>query len=228
MENKISKYLKYAIGEIILVVIGILIALQINNWNETKKYRKSEKYILTEIKNNLREDSDLLFNIIEKRSAADKAIDSIRLAINNKTIDKQNLENNLLVILDFERYFPINQAYEVLKSKGLELSNNSLTTKVTRYYDYEQKRIQSAIYDIEVTVLDIFNDRNGLFRNVKQFQKNKKLLLKNIDSTFLLDIEIKLMSFKDNNASSLHTLIEFHALNKILLKDIEKELKKLK
>ena len=36
-ENKISKYVLYAIGEIFLVVIGILIALQINNWNETRK-----------------------------------------------------------------------------------------------------------------------------------------------------------------------------------------------
>ena len=36
-ENKFSKYLIYAIGEIILVVIGILIALQINNWNESEK-----------------------------------------------------------------------------------------------------------------------------------------------------------------------------------------------
>ena len=38
-ENKISKYLLYAIGEIILVVIGILIALQVNNWNEDRKFK---------------------------------------------------------------------------------------------------------------------------------------------------------------------------------------------
>ena len=37
MENKTTKYFKYAIGEIVLVVIGILIALQINNWNEHRK-----------------------------------------------------------------------------------------------------------------------------------------------------------------------------------------------
>ena len=45
-ENKFSKYLIYAIGEIILVVIGILIALSINNWNENKKDRKLEKEFL--------------------------------------------------------------------------------------------------------------------------------------------------------------------------------------
>jgi len=38
-ENKIGKYLLYALGEILLVMIGILLALQVNNWNETKKLR---------------------------------------------------------------------------------------------------------------------------------------------------------------------------------------------
>ena len=46
MENKTGKYLKYAIGEIALVVIGILIALQINNWNETQKQNREEISIL--------------------------------------------------------------------------------------------------------------------------------------------------------------------------------------
>ena len=48
-KNKTSKYFKYAIGEIILVVIGILIALQINNWNEHKKLKVQEVEALTEI-----------------------------------------------------------------------------------------------------------------------------------------------------------------------------------
>ena len=43
VENKTSKYFKYAIGEIILVVIGILIALQINNWNESRKSNQLEQ-----------------------------------------------------------------------------------------------------------------------------------------------------------------------------------------
>ena len=50
-ENKFSKYLIYAIGEIILVVIGILIALQINNWNEEKQNQNLETHFIVEIQN---------------------------------------------------------------------------------------------------------------------------------------------------------------------------------
>ena len=58
-ENKFSKYLIYAIGEIVLVVIGILIALQINNWNEESKNRTDENILLkqlhTDFNNNLKQ-----------------------------------------------------------------------------------------------------------------------------------------------------------------------------
>lgn len=56
MENKSAKYVKYAIGEIVLVVIGILIALQINNWNESQKAKKSSMQQLQTIAQNLEED----------------------------------------------------------------------------------------------------------------------------------------------------------------------------
>lgn len=52
-ENNVVKYLRYAIGEILLVVIGILIALQVNNWNEHRKQRNKERYYLTNIKTDL-------------------------------------------------------------------------------------------------------------------------------------------------------------------------------
>ena len=49
-QNKTGKYFKYAIGEIILVVIGILIALQINNWNESRKALQEEKDTIASLK----------------------------------------------------------------------------------------------------------------------------------------------------------------------------------
>ena len=48
-KNKTGKYLKYAIGEIVLVVIGILIALSINNWNENRLKSNKEKIVLSNI-----------------------------------------------------------------------------------------------------------------------------------------------------------------------------------
>lgn len=58
-EGKTTKYLKYAFGEIVLVVIGILIALQINNWNEDRKIRNAEIEILQNLK------TELKFNLEE-------------------------------------------------------------------------------------------------------------------------------------------------------------------
>ena len=58
-EGKTSKYFRYALGEIILVVVGILIALQINNWNETKKTQRQEIKILQQLQ------IDLKYNLEE-------------------------------------------------------------------------------------------------------------------------------------------------------------------
>ncbi len=64
-DKKVINYLLYAIGEIILVVIGILIALSINNSNELKKTRDAEKVYLKEIKSDLIQDTLLLSQVIQ-------------------------------------------------------------------------------------------------------------------------------------------------------------------
>lgn len=67
-QNKFSNYLLYAFGEILLVVIGILIALQINNWNENNKNRSAEKEyqkeLLKDFEINLKK-SNAVVNLIE-------------------------------------------------------------------------------------------------------------------------------------------------------------------
>jgi len=77
MENKTSKYFKYAIGEIILVVIGILIALQINNWNEAKKSREKERQVLTSII------SDLDYTLIDLDRVIDTSTNNIKRTISS-------------------------------------------------------------------------------------------------------------------------------------------------
>jgi len=64
MENKTSKYIKYAIGEIVLVVIGILIALQINTWNDQRKQENEEKQALVNIKQDFSYNKKLLQEVL--------------------------------------------------------------------------------------------------------------------------------------------------------------------
>jgi len=73
MENKTGKYFKYAIGEIILVVIGILIALQINTWNQNRENRTQEKQILVQL---LNEYENNLFQLNQKISIRNATISS--------------------------------------------------------------------------------------------------------------------------------------------------------
>ena len=63
-DNKLSKYLLYAIGEIVLVVIGILIALQINNWNEENKERQIEQQRYQNILNDIQNDEETIKQMI--------------------------------------------------------------------------------------------------------------------------------------------------------------------
>ena len=72
MENKTSKYFKYAIGEIILVVIGILIALQINNWNESRKLQEETNTYLNQKLVNLNEDKIRLIELKEFRLSSSR------------------------------------------------------------------------------------------------------------------------------------------------------------
>lgn len=226
--NKASKYFLYALGEIILVVIGILIALQINNWNENQKSIKDERYVLTEVLKNLEEDAGLVDEIIIQRQKAKKAIKTLQIFLNSKTNDSDSLQFHLVNLLTFERYFPINNAYEILKSKGLQLSNNELTTKISRYYDYEQPKMINSIVDIEVTILKIFNDRNGLVRFLSLIEKDERMVVKNPDDPIFRDeLSFFLIAFQDNNGGTLEKLLLFKDINKSLREQITNELKKL-
>ena len=93
-ENKISSYLKYAIGEIFLVVIGILIALQVNNWNEQRKDKiKSYSYLLR-----LNEDLDLIL------SDVDNSLKGAERKLKNSIIVQEALEAKQLPISKQENF----------------------------------------------------------------------------------------------------------------------------
>ncbi len=88
-ENKFSKYLLYAIGEIVLVVIGILIALSINNWSQEQQQKKVLNNIYVTIKADLQQD---IVNI-DKIVNSSQSIEKDYLAIINRTRKKEDFTN---------------------------------------------------------------------------------------------------------------------------------------
>jgi len=101
-ENKTGKYLKYAIGEIVLVVIGILIALQINNWNEKRQNRLKVDNLLLKIQKNLKSDLAEINAITTWYATKDSLM---YLVLGNKLTEKdyQNPNSNHLHSLIFNR-----------------------------------------------------------------------------------------------------------------------------
>ncbi|TXD54377.1 MULTISPECIES: DUF6090 family protein [unclassified Polaribacter] len=227
--GRATKYLKYAIGEIFLVVIGILIALQINNWNEAIKSSSTEVYVLTEVLSNLNEDALILKEIIEQRQKAKTSVVAMLKYLQKEEINKDSLEKDVVNFLTFERYFPINNAYEILKANGLQLSNNLLTTKISRYYDYEQKKMNRSIMDVEKAILGILENNAGIIRFFESVNLNKTVSIRSYnDKNLKNELYREMVGFKDNNGGTLAKLIVFFDLNKALRNEIEIELRKIK
>ncbi|MDX1702111.1 MAG: DUF6090 family protein [Melioribacteraceae bacterium] len=147
--HRFSQYFLYATGEIILVVLGILIALSINNWNQNRINRENEFYLLSEIANNLKEDKMQIEEIWERRKKTQYSIDRMIKYLPESKFTVDTFELDLGRVLTLERYFPIKNGYEVSKARGLQISNKELRTKIARYYEFEQNKVQASIEDIE-------------------------------------------------------------------------------
>ena len=95
-ESKTQKYLRYAIGEIILVVIGILIALQINNWNEARKTQMAQKDLLLSLLEDLKVDETKFKEDTTSLSSVLKLHENLFL-FRKKMMDENEIENPILL-----------------------------------------------------------------------------------------------------------------------------------
>jgi len=151
-EGKTSKYLKYAIGEIILVVIGILIALQINNWNaerqaniETEAKRQSN---LHEIYEGLKTDLvsfDTILNQLERQKVASKYLLAILDTKDRRVNDSLKFLKNQLEVVNsvlVERY---KNTWDNLNESGqlLSLKDDELNKRLLEYYRFYDSRIEN-------------------------------------------------------------------------------------
>ena len=146
MENKTGKYFKYAIGEIILVVIGILIALQINNWNENRKVEKLEAQIYIELKSDLLQTRNDINETNSKHKEIFKSSQQLITDIYDKKSNSQSIYESLTRSSAEFQIIPKTSAFENLKNIGLNtLSNDSLRIAITNLFQLNLKRLDDEL-----------------------------------------------------------------------------------
>ncbi len=126
MENKTSKYFKYAIGEIVLVVIGILIALQINNWNELRKERLKEINYLQNLKSDLESELKNNKEFADYRFKKAKASSLLLNSMAPNSIEAvQDYTDTYELVFIWNTFVPNNNTFkELLSSGNLSLIKN--------------------------------------------------------------------------------------------------------
>ena len=128
------KYLLYAVGEILLVMIGILLALQVNNWNNNKKDQDLESYLLESLKEDLLNDLEELDNNIQ--DALNVEIGSLGLIEYKNGIPKSSDQLQTFVRHLNGVSFDINDLTynEMLSSGTFKLLSDELRREIAKYY----------------------------------------------------------------------------------------------
>ncbi|MFD2824440.1 DUF6090 family protein [Lacinutrix iliipiscaria] len=222
MENKTGKYFKYALGEIALVVIGILIALQINNWNIKTIDAKKEKTYLIEIKENLKTDlitidSTLIFNKTKK-----EAILNVLENFSNSTSenDVMIVKNKVFTLGVYEHFFPNDLGFKnLISAENITLIRDiELRKLLLKFYNFDFK---GGIQERMRLVTRDFVDYTAPVISTKELFKNMYNVTLDIPSNKNVELS------KDQQLLSLlwimDTVIDFQ--NNLLLetkKDIQK------
>ncbi len=171
MENKTGKYFKYAIGEIILVVIGILIALSINNWNENRKNNIVEQGTLLSLK------SDLESALVQLEDKLDqnknyRYMDSILLDVIHfkKDISTDSLENLTLGHIYSPGFDPeLGTLNEILSTGKMEvIQNRNLRKHISTWNKYidELEEVDGKLAHFDLQVKDPLYSKQLPYKNI--------------------------------------------------------------
>ena len=192
-EGKTANYFKYAIGEIILVVIGILIALQINNWNENQKMVKQEQQVLSELREELATNVIAYEKVILKN---DSIINKTKnfLDQSKKTIISQDSISNITSLFDYRPY--------LIEQPILNTILNSSDEKIIKHKTLLQdlRKLKSQYNSVAQTLyyLDTFwntNSANYLIKSGLGSSMGRKY---NYDEPLIIDKEFYSLMMMQN------------------------------
>jgi len=167
-EGKTIRYLKYAIGEIILVVIGILIALSINNWNEKQKELAKEQLILkqliSEYQSNL---TQLDEKILMRNEALDACNNLLNQIDNTNSINEDGFYQSLSTLFRDPTFDPIKN--DIVGSGNLRLIKNDTLVRFLSNWSSEVFQVQELELEYQKFRTEILGPcylRLGVSRNV--------------------------------------------------------------
>jgi hypothetical protein len=177
-DNKPLKYMRYAIGEILLVVIGILIALSINNWNEERKDVQKGIKILEELAINIEYNIENIEKYIRRAEGYNEASDYVIKVLEGTITYSDSLDNVLnRALMNLGDFQFSDVAYESLKNMGSDyIQDDTLKNEIVKLYDEsfpEMLRMFNwSSTDFEIEYID---------RNFFPVSGNKTLILKPYD-----------------------------------------------
>ena len=222
--NKFFKYSRYAIGEIVLVVVGILIALFINNWNEERKERIEEKELLEDLKQDLESNMELLSQNWSKESFRSSTI--ILEVLKNKTPYHDSLSKHFHLSRVFSDLSMSTSSYEALKNKGLEIvSSKPLRKKIINHFEISLKTMRERLFRIESSTRPDF--QTFLYENFSVAPDGSLLIPNDYDALLENQTYFNIISHRRNFQRMINKMREeFEIEGQELLDDINSELTK--
>jgi hypothetical protein len=156
-KNKTGKYLKYAIGEIILVVIGILIALGINNWNEVRKETNKERQIITNLHQEFIQNKQIIESIKDGIKLSSNSCHTLMNLLNEDVLEAstQNIDSLIYLSLEHKPFIPSNSVFsEIIEAGNINLITEESLKKKLFKWSTEIENIQARYLVFEKWIED--------------------------------------------------------------------------
>jgi hypothetical protein len=172
-DNQFGKYLLYAIGEILLVVIGILIAFQVDNWNELRKEQQIELSLLEELRSDLKFSKQDLEDVNRTNKEYLDAYYLIYNSIENDLAYNSALDTAFSYLDVWGQPYLSTMTYETIKTKGIDMiENDSLKKHIVEVYNLHIQSLEEDMVEWEWSFnqnttqrMMVGNVRRGVHKN---------------------------------------------------------------
>lgn len=217
-KGKIGHYLKYAVGEIVLVVLGILIALQINNWNQKQQLKKEELQTLKSLQEAISINSTEFDSIFKAQLQRNQSLQYV-LFRDLSRLDLPQLDSLITKNVDNHTFDPSTGIYNsIINSGKIELiSNDNLKNRISRLLDrvsdYQESEDEVTDYTkqhLETSFIEKFTINPLVLAGISERTPEEKVK----DKAFFIE------NFSRQKAKNMYILL-LNKMNVIILKGSE-------